>query len=81
MNYKPVPKVIAQTTAGLITAIIVAALDYYGVGEAYAAEIGTSAGVLIVAFVPVAIGAVAGYMKRDTERDRLYENLRQYDTR
>ena len=84
---KPVPKVAAQSIAGLVTALIVAILVGYGWEGEQATQIGGLVATLVIALAPVAVGFISGWLKTDTERAdfiRIIMELRQqiadYDT-
>jgi hypothetical protein len=73
-NYKPVPKVLAQTIAGVVAALVVAALAGYGVADEDGAITGAVT-TLVLALLPVIAGFVAGWLKTDTERAELLAML------
>lgn len=72
-NYKPVPKVIAQTVAGVIAALVVAWLASQGIEDD--GTVSRAVIALVTALLPVAVGAAAGWLKTDTERAELLKML------
>lgn len=73
-KYKPVPKVMAQTVAGVVAALVVAWLARQGIQDDEGA-ISAAVVTLVATLLPVLIGAAAGWLKTDTERAELLRML------